>query len=298
MPPKDSHQILKLSVLNAPLYASLTYPGLRPTLWRLPPFGNYMAIGACHDRAPVGLLLAYIDSGAAAGTVASVFVLEEYRRRGIAAALLARGEEELRQSGCRSVDIQYTAGRPEIAFLEGLLARRGWLPPETTMLSCKATSAVLEAPFFRAYRLPPGFEVFLWKDLSAADRKLMVQSHAARPWIPRELNPFVSEVDCEPLTSVGLRQDRDVVGWMITHNRLPMSIRYTCGYVREELKRSGLFIPLLESAIRRQLLHFPNTPGTWTVLLRHEAMIRFVRKRMSPYVVSVREVRRSSKILD
>lgn len=291
-------EILKLSILEAPSYAYFTYPRLRPALLQLPLLGNVLAIGACDGTVPVGLLLAFIDSAAATGIVASVFLLKEYRRRGIAAALFERCEVELKQSGCRYAEAQFTTGRPEIGFLERLLARRGWLPPEVTTLSCKATLAILEAPFFRKFQLPPRFEIFSWKDLPDDQRNQILRSQAARPWIPEGLNPLAFEAGYEPLNSVGLRRGREVIGWVITHNRLPMSIRYTCAYVREDFKNRGIFIPLLESAIKRQIANFPGTPGTWTVLVDHEAMVRFVRRRMSPYMVSVNEVRRSSKALD
>ncbi len=289
--------ILKLTILDAPSYAVFTYPRLRVLLGQLAHFGNVIAIGARHGSNPVGLLLAYVEPASSAGVVASVFVREEYRNQGIGAAMLERTEEEMQRSGCRSAEIQYTTGRPEILLLEKIMMRRSWLSPKATMLSCKATSMILDAPFFRTCRLPPGFQIFPWRDLSGAEKKSFLQSQSEGGWIPDDLNPLKFEADFEPLTSVGLRRGRDVVGWLITHNTLPLSIRYTCGYVQEQLKGRGLLIPLLENTIRRQITHFPNTPGTWTVLFYHKAMVRFVLKRMAPYIVSAKEVRRSSKML-
>lgn len=288
---------VKLSPLDAPAYAFFTYPRLRQSLAQLSPSGPSLALGASEDAEPVGLLLAFLDEAAALGTLVSLFVLPERRHRGIWSELLRRAEGALRERGCLSADAQYTSGRPEIAFFERILAESGWSRPATTMLSCKASSAILEAPFFRRCRLPPGFEIFPWTELTEGERAQLARSQAERAWIPDELDPLERDADCEPLVSVGLRWGGEVVGWVIAHNRLPLAMRYTCAYVRRELQGRCVFIPLLEEAVRRQTRHFPGTPGTWTVVLRDDSMARFVRRRMAPYMMSVNEVRHSSKEL-
>jgi hypothetical protein len=102
----------------------------------------------------------------------------------------------------------------------------------------------------------------------------------------------------EPLNSLGLRGMDGVVGWVITHRIAPATVRYTALFVDERVRRLGHGIALLAEAMRRQMGALgDDSVGTFGVWLHNAPMIRFVRRRMAPYLISMAETRSARKQL-
>ena len=155
----------------------------------------------------------------------------------------------------------------------------------------------MEAPWMKRYsRLPSSYSIFPWMEITQEERKAIQQTQDAQSWIPKDLIPFQYEQNLEPLNSLGLRYQGQVVGWMINHRLSPDTIRYTCSFVREDLQKMGRIISLYAEAGRRQISAMvPNT--IWTVPLVHESMVKFVKQRWAPYLVSIDETRGTFKVL-
>lgn len=181
---------------------------------------------------------------------------------------------------------------------------RGWSPPQTRMLVCKADERFMQAPYFhprlfdRICRAFASATVFPWMELTPADRASIERRQTESPWYPDDLSPFLHEYNLEPLTSVGLRVDGDVVGWCLTHRLSPSVIRYTCSFVRRDYAQRGGILLLYRRAIWDQHATLPKgTYGIWTVPLTHHDMVEFVRRRMAPYLMALSETRESHKEL-
>jgi GNAT superfamily N-acetyltransferase len=283
-----------LNSITALSYQSFTYPFYRSRLQRLTPQGNDVAIGAVEDDQPVGLLLAEIEPPAA--VIHSIYVKPSHRQRGIATALLKQLEQTvLRQ--VKELHLVYITGKSTTVALEKLLQSNDWAAAETSMIVCKSTTdRIADAPWMQQSYLPSAFQIVPWAEITTAEVQQVEQQQAANPWIPADLAPSRQEGTLEPVNSLGLRYQGQIVGWVLTHRLDASTIRYTCSFIRPDFQRMGRLIPVYVEAIRRQ--HEAGIPnGIWTVPVHHPAMFNFVKQRMAPYMISVEETRRVTKAL-
>lgn len=287
----------QLAAADASAYKSLTFPKFQHYLQQLQPDGTIVAIGASDAGKPVGLVLGELEPHKSTAHMRSIFVQPSYRSTGIAKTLFAQFEQVLIKRRCQTVQIAYMSNRPTTAALEHLLQQLGWAQPVLDLLICKGTEErIIHAPWLREFHLPADYTMFLWKDLTSDDRRSMLERQQLQPWMPDDLIPFQYETDFEPINSMGLRYQGQVVGWLITHRTAQNTIRYTSSFVRRDLQKMGRVLPLYVAAIQRQI-QVGITEAIWLVPANHPAMVSFVRKRMAPYLVSVEEARKSSKVL-
>lgn len=278
-------------------YSEMTFPSYQTALQSLQFEDSIVAIGASIEQKPVGLGLARLYPEEKAAIILSIFVKSPYRCQGIGTALLAHLEQVFKQRGYRYVELVYTTDQTTTPVLEHILKKEGWTPPEFRVLICKAIKEqMIQALWLHKYRLPAGFTIFPWSDLTETERKRILEKQNTQPWYPEVLSPFSEEDKREPLNSLGLRYQKEVIGWMITHRLAPDTIRYSSFFVKEELQKVGRGIPLLAESIKIQCSsHIPY--GMWTVSKDNPAMLSFVKRRMANYMMSIKESRGVSKVL-
>ncbi|MFM2303090.1 MAG: hypothetical protein RLZZ135_496 [Cyanobacteriota bacterium] len=282
--------------IEASAYQSFTFPLFRPHLQVLKLESSIVAIAATDGHQPIGLALAKIQAdGSSSAEILSIFVAPAYRRQGIGTALLRQLESELRSQGCTQLELVYTTGKPTTFALERLLTVCQWTAPQPQMLvgRAKICSGMMQAPWMRT-AFPADYDLFSWLEITPAERTTLQQQ--AKDWIPSQLMPFQFEQDLEPLNSLGLRYQGEVVGWIITHRLSADTIRYTSGFVRPDLQKRGRYISLIANAIQIQE-NAQITNGIWTVPFVYPAMVSFVRQRMCSYMISIEESRISTKSL-
>lgn len=280
-------------------YQPFTFPLYRSRLQGLKLTSSTAAIAAADvTNQPVGLVLAEICPDGRSAEVLSIYVKPAHRQKGVGTALIARLTAELSLRGCVNARLVYTTGQPTTPALERLLQKHNWTSPQPRMLVCKTSlDRIFQAPWMQRSTLPASYQICRWAEVTAAERLDIQQRQASCPWIPSDLVPFQHEQNLEPLNSLGLRYQGQVVGWVITHRLAPDTIRYTCSFVREDLQKMGRIIPLYVNAIRTQ--HQANiAQGIWTVPFCHTAMIQFVKKRMSSYLNSLEETRSCFRLLE
>jgi GNAT superfamily N-acetyltransferase len=283
---------------TAAKYEKFTFPAFQYALQNLEIEKSIIAIAASDQEQPIGLVMAEIRQDDQSAEVLSIFVEPTYRSAGIATALLTRLEAEVSNRGCTKIEMVYTTGKPTTPALERLLQKCNWTSPQPRMLLCKGNvQKVMEAPWITKYsRLPSAYNIFPWVQITDKERQAIQKQQETQPWIPEDLIPFQHEKNLEPLNSLGLRYQGQVVGWVINHRLFSDTIRYTCSFVRKDLQKMGRIISLYAEAAKRQNeAHIPN--GIWTVPMEHESMVNFVKQRWFPYLNSVDETRGTSKLL-
>jgi GNAT superfamily N-acetyltransferase len=292
------YTINTLNSLTAAKYEKLTFSVFRYLLRNIDSEKSIIALAASSLEQPVGLALAEIRQDDSSAEVHSIFVEPPHRCSGIGTALLTRLEEELSQKGCTKAKLVYMTGKPTTPALESLLQKCNWTPPQPRMLVCKGqVETVREAPWMKKYsRLPASYSIFPWLEITQQERQTIQQQQEAQPWIPKDLIPFQYEKNLEPLNSLGLRYQGQVVGWVINHRLSPDTIRYTCSFVRQDLQKMGRIISLYAEAAKRQF-QAKISQGIWTVPLEHESMVNFVKHRWTPYLTSLAETRGTFKFL-
>src|SRR5262245_23137965 len=185
------------------LLGQMTFPAYRHLLTLAPaprhadmadqPAIQPVAIAAWVGPKPVGLVLAEtpIDGVRAEATpeILSLFVLADWRSRGVGTALVGALEARLKASGFTKLAAVWMTGKSNIDAVEHILAKRGWLAPVTRTITVKFTpETAARAPWFQRVRLPGDkFEIFPWTDLTAHERDAIRRSHEAAPWIANGL---------------------------------------------------------------------------------------------------------------
>jgi GNAT superfamily N-acetyltransferase len=294
------YSLIRLNSSTAINYNNLTFAYLQPFLKDLSKYPSIIAIGCARSGYPIGLAIASVikyQDGDVSAELLSIFVSNDYRSCGVGTALLTAIENELYQIDCRRIILVYRTGKPTTPALEHILKKCHWSLPQTQLLICKATlNSIIDAPWIHRYTLPAVFSTFLWSELTHDERIAIQNKQEVEKWYPESLSPFQESQIIEPLNSLGLRYNGEVVGWMITHRLATDTIRYTALFVTEEFQKMGRAISLLAEAIHLQ--NNSNIPkGIFCVKPENQPMCGFIKRRMAPYITSTIEARETFKLL-
>jgi GNAT superfamily N-acetyltransferase len=288
------YKYIVLDRLNAPAYKHLTYPWLQERLDQLSPPEN-IAIGVALQGQPVGLVLAEYPTNQNQAKILSLIVAQEHRQRGLGTALLMQIEEILKEYGCQQLDILYNLNLTT-PILERLLKQQNWTPASLYSLQCLTNrETITQAPFLHRYTLPKKFTLFPWVELTDQERTKIKQRENGLNY-PDELYPFKEE-RIEPLSSVGLRYEGEVVGWSIFQRITPNFVIYKSLFVKPELRSIGLGVHLFVASANRQLTDEKVTGAMFVVLKENTQMVRFVNRHITPYLTAINSFWKSSKLL-
>lgn len=284
-----------------PEWAAMTFPAHRALLERLDSVnprsgGRPVACCARVGGEPAGLALAEVAAGEPVAELLSVFVAPAFRGQRVASRLLEGLESNLAAVGVTRIHAVYMTGRPSIPALERVFDRRGFSAPARRTVVVRFTpEEAATTEWYRRARLPAGADVFAWKDLTAADRDELRRSQAERPWIPPDLEPWRCDDRFDETSSVGLRKDGRVVGWVINHPIAQGMICFTTSFMRADLARRGGIFPLYVASLER--LRGTGVTCTFVTAAHFESMVRFVLRRCAPYISFCGETRGVYKML-
>ncbi|MEZ5403204.1 MAG: GNAT family N-acetyltransferase [Bryobacteraceae bacterium] len=292
--------LLRLERVNRnglPEWSAYTYPHYRPRLLDRDP--DLIGVAAYSASHPIGFAFASIRAAdRRIADVCSVTVAAPHRRRGVATALMRRLEDESRHAECCAIAGIHMSERPNTEAVEGLLRKLGWSEGRKRMLFCESDfSTITGAPWMRRRELPDGFEPFLWATLTPAERDWIHETQRRSPWFPELLTPFWMEESVEPVSSLGLRVNGEIAGWCISHRVNRDTIRYSRLFVRQEFQGLGRAIPLLA----RSIYCHENTEvdkAIFDVAAHNTQMLRFVERRLKPYMLRMSWSVQNSKMLD
>ncbi|MCH9648185.1 MAG: GNAT family N-acetyltransferase [Deltaproteobacteria bacterium] len=299
----------RLGPKESPRFRQMTFPAYRPLLDLQPAVLHAdegvdrktqpIAVGAFLGGEPLGLALAGIPMGIHDDPeLLSVFVNPASRQQGIANLLLSEIETAVRDEGFRRLVAVYMTGRPGAVIMEHLFEKHHWAPPETRMITVKFTvREAMTTPWYRKYSVRSNLEIFPWRELTEEDRSWLQESQRDSGWIAEDLVPWnYDQRGFEPFSSVGARLDGKVVGWVINHRVGGDIVRFTCSYIRPDLKQRGRIVPLYSESIRR-LSETPYERCSLTVPMHHRPMVAFVKRHCASWVSFVGETRGTEKEL-
>jgi GNAT superfamily N-acetyltransferase len=309
----QTFKIAELIPEVAELLGPMTFPAYRHMLTLTPaprhldmadqPLVQPVAVAAWVGPKPVGLVVAEtpIDGGGgeAVPEILSLFVLADWRGRGVGTALIGALEERIRAGGFKTLTAVWMTGKSGIAAIEQILHKRGWVPPVTRTISVRFTpEEAARTPWFQRVKLPTDrFEIFPWSDLRDDERADIRRSHEAAPWIAKGLEPWNHDhYGFDPISSLGLRYEGAVVGWVINHRISDDCVRFTCSFMRADLSRRGRILPLYTESIQR-LAAAGIGECTLVTPLEYAEMAEFLRRRCASAVHYFGETRGSAKSL-
>ncbi len=290
------YNYIVLDCLNASTYKHLTYPWLQERLDQLSPQNmTNIAIGVAFQEQPVGLVLAEYPTNQNQANILSLMVAQKHRKRGLGTALLMQIEEILKEYGCQQLDFLYNLNLTT-PILERLLKQQNWTPAYFYSLQCITNrETIKQAPFLHRYALPKKFTIFPWIELTAQERTKIEQRENGLNY-PDELYPF-KEDRIEALSSVGLRYGEEVVGWSVVQRVMQNCVIYKSLFVKPEFRSTALGVHLLAASINRQLTDEKVTEAMFVVLKDNTSMVRFVNRRLAPYLTAINSFWNSSKLL-
>jgi hypothetical protein len=107
------------------------------------------------------------------------------------------------------------------------------------------------------------------------------------------LEPWRADERFDEVSSVGLRQDGQIVGWVINHRAGPDMVTFTTSFVRHDLARRGVTFPLFVASLER--LQGTGVTCTFVTAGLYAHMNRFVLRRCAPFATFCGETRGVSK---
>jgi GNAT superfamily N-acetyltransferase len=308
MVPSDDEPVFDFLTedVTAPLgeeWEEMTFPSYQHLL-RLVGTGNADAMGvrpvasvAKSGFRPIGLAIAELPTSARpTAELLSIFVAEDVRGRGVGTALLAQMETDLARRGVTQVTGVYMTGKPSIAGLERVFAKRGFTPPALRRIVLRFTpEEATHTEWYRKGKLPDDCSVVPWAEVSREEKEAVKRSHAEHPWIDPDLEPWRADERFDEVSSVGLRQNGQIVGWVINHRAAPNMVTFTTSFVRHDLARRGVTFPLFAASLER--LQGTGVTCTFVTAAVYAHMNRFVLRRCAPFATFCGETRGVSKQL-
>jgi len=297
----DAIEVLSFSQLQDFLH--MTYPFYARKIKEKQAMDCWVALGVFAKNRPIALVLtdfsdcAGLDCEGKFALLCSVFVEPEYRCQTLGTKLVKAMSLEVLKRGCKQMMLTYMTKNYCHLFLEKILDRCGWENPETKNFFLEFDASCISSPhFFEPPRLPLGFELFLFEELTSEERAVLQKARGIL--YPEELDPFLDEESFEPSNSYGLRYDRQVVGWMINHRVLSDTIRYTRLWTRNDLRKFGLGMTLIAKSLHQQFIQ-RNTFNNAIVVLsqKYPEMIRFAEKRLVAFSTCYYESKKAVKHL-
>jgi GNAT superfamily N-acetyltransferase len=284
-------------------WTAMTFPvhrQLLPLLGSEDPGANGVWPIACIARVgdrPAGLAMAQMPTAAEpAAEILSVFVAPDLRGQGIATALVQGLEEALANRSAPRILGVYMTSLPSIPALERIFVKRGFTQPVRRTIVVRATPEEASTTlWYRRARMPADSTIFPWTELTPDERETLQRTQAESGWIHPDLEPWRFDKGFDPQSSVGMRRDGEVVGWVINHRIAPNMVRFTVSFIRADLARRGGIFPLYVASLER--LRGTGATCTFVTASQFESMTNFVLKRCAPFVSFVGETRGVTKDL-
>lgn len=290
---KISQIDLTLVLEKLDLYKTLLLPA---GLSLLQDPGPFVFFEARIDDLLVGLVMAKRFTHNQTAQIYSWVVAERWRRKGIGYTLFETLQSFLtsHEQQCMALGFEYDENSPYSIAIEHILARLHWIPPKLYLIRCTFIAASFNPPWLQKQAkigLPHGMTSFPIKELTQPEKaKILFQESQGhfRPY----LSPFYQEGSIEYTNSLGLRYQKEVIGWCVTHRIDPDTIRYSGFYIQKQFSLRGYAIWVLIQSMQRQKasgipialfeVNFKETDYTWWL---------FVKKRLVPYADHVEKMK-------
>jgi GNAT superfamily N-acetyltransferase len=230
----------------------------------------------------------------------SLYVAPSVQRRGVANMLMEAIENAIHELGFGKIETAYMAGIRNSEYVERLLTRRQWSVPKTNLLVFKfSLRTVMESlPWLGRYTRGNRFEFFPWAEMTEADIERLKASNRATAWIPESVQPWdVFDLPAiEQASSIGVRYDGEVVGWVITHQLDNDTIRFTRSFIRRDFARRARIVPAWHESMRlADKAGFQR--GVFAVSTEDQIILQFAMRRFHQVAEFEGETRHSFKAL-
>jgi len=263
---------------------------------------HYIALAAVENEKPLGLLLATATESFYIAKIHSLYVEETKEQLLISAHLMSYLEQELKKTSCIMIQMFYLSDSQDL--MKPLLQKLHWMDPFPIASRYLFEGKIFQPSWlYKKYRYPADIFSLPWQTLSENEKKeLLRQKNQSR--FPAEISPFLNETDIEPLNSLVLKKNEEIIGWMITHRINPLTIRYSALYILPKYQFTSLSTKLLIDAIQIQKRAIdeghPALYAEFDVKDTEEETNNwknFIKRRLAPYAQKIRRIYQTWKDL-
>ncbi len=285
------------SLLQSPDYSALIHSFTLPHLTSPSSKTRWVAAEARWENELIALALAEINPLHRA-LFHSLVVKPAYQHQGIGRQLFVFMEDLLvQQENIGTIEVQYEQTDPVAPALEKTLEFLNWPPAKMFLIRCHFDVATFNPPWLHySYRLPPSMSFFSWNSLTRADRSHIEYLAEQGHFLPY-LSPLHDEKTIDQKTSIGLRQNGQLVGWSITRKLDPSTICFHSLYIEKKLLNTGYGIQILiESMKRVKTSSIPQALFEIELSGIDPSWWQFVKKRLMPIAKKIDRIKRTMRV--
>ncbi len=249
------------------------------------PNGRLLALAAYAGPLPVGICVAFYYPPIQSGFIAHFFVNPDSRGQGVASALFTMALTRLKSSSIHSIEVRFSSAAEGRDAIAKLLHNHHFSPPIIQTVEYHFDVTKFNAPW---YMHPPALQkcmsLFPWRSLSKKEEKEIAHwIHENPSWAP--FNPLDLQQPIDLLTSIGIRKNGKLIGWMVNVKPKPNTLRFSSLFILPEERGTGAAIALLSASIALHRQHSPQSHAiaSFNPNLSPPLWGRFVEKRLAPY---------------
>lgn len=257
---------------------------------------SYLGIGAFAEGMPLGLILGKPNKEYPCEmSILSVFVIADYRRKGIATALFRQFETEVKQQGYQRIAIKYIDDRESIGYIEKILAYLGWDPPQVSDYIYKCRIFDCNYDWLDSIQYMESFSDCTITELTGAEKAYLREGSGV--WYPEGLSPFAMEEKIVPELTRFLKCRGEIIGWCGTIQASAETLAYRSIFIKKEFQGTGMIIFLLYKVMRIHLQVMNQFPyAAFQVAVTNKIMEKFGAK-LTKEFVSITPMMISYKII-
>tara|TARA_B100000315_G_scaffold162395_2_gene150841 strand:- start:4224 stop:5114 length:891 start_codon:yes stop_codon:yes gene_type:complete len=285
-------QFQPLSNKNKAKFKKMTFPIYVNSIIKMKIGKEIFGMTVEESDFPIGLILAEPKRSIKEVKILSIFLEKKYRDKGVGKELIRHFINYIKTLGCQKIKIVYEQGRKYSQIINKLAKGASFSPEKVRGIMCRCLGSKLrKAPWLQKQLLPSSFQLFPWKEITSSQKIFIKDQYLHLESFPEMLNPFHDKQIIEYLNSLGLLYDNEVVGWQINHRIAEDTIRYTAMYVREDLQKFGLAIPLMIESIRKHIYcgNFNLNKATFFIPEVLNPMTEFVNNHMKPFIDQINQ---------
>ena len=212
----------------------------------------FFVIEALHGEKRVGLSVLELSTQNGLLKILSLFVQEEYRRKGIASQILKIAEKVAQNKELLALNIIFQNNWDSFKIMPKLLKNLAWNEPEKRMILVKLSyKQVKDLPWIQKRSFPTNFSTRPWKSLLPEQYKYIENKQVQEQWYPPNLSPFQMPELVIDESSLALFYKEEIVGWFITHLVANKTIQVTSYFIDEAHRGSKASIAVISNAITK-----------------------------------------------
>lgn len=221
-----------------------TYPNIKKQIQSIEIKNPILAVSVRKDDNLIGLCLAEYDSDQPVSEIFSFYIDPDYRNKGIGNEMLLKTEQILQHKGFKAISCYYWSSWPSFEATKHILTKQGYSEPEKLMHVFKTDiERVAKIPWKENVVLPEELEIVQWSWVSPDEKAELLNEQEINPFFPAYLSPFSHEDKIAYYTSLALKKNDKVVGWLMTYWNDRETLEYNNLFIKKE-HRESLKIPM------------------------------------------------------